>query len=125
MNKPQRPLSPHLQVYKFQFTMMMSIMHRITGLFLSLGLVIFVYWLYRLATDQNIANQMIGFFQTGLGMTLLYAWIFAFAYHLCNGIRHLFWDVGKGYSIPAVYRSGYMVLLAAVLLTAVVYFLSR
>lgn len=125
MNKPQRPLSPHLQVYKFQFTMMMSIIHRITGLFLSLGLVIFVYWLYRLATDQNIANQMIGFFQTGLGMTLLYAWIFAFAYHLCNGIRHLFWDVGKGYSIPAVYRSGYMVLLAAVLLTAVVYFLSR
>jgi len=125
MNKPQRPLSPYIQVYKPQLTSMLSIMHRITGLFLSLGLVIFVYWLYRLATDLNIANEVIGFFQTGLGCTLLYVWIFAFAYHLCNGIRHLFWDVGKGYSIPAVYRSGYSVLLAAALLTALVYFLSR
>ena len=125
MNKSQRPLSPHMQVYKFQLTSMMSIMHRMTGLFLSFGLVVFIYWLYLLATDLNMANQMIGFFQTGLGMALLYVWVFTFAYHLCNGIRHLFWDAGKGYSIPAVYRSGYVVLLAAVLLTASVYFLSR
>ncbi len=125
MNKSPRPLSPHLQVYKPQLTSMLSIMHRITGLFLSLGLMVFVYWLYRLATDLIIANEVIDFFQTGFGFILLYAWIFAFAYHLCNGIRHLFWDVGKGFSIPAVYRSGYLVLLAAALLTALVYFLSR
>jgi len=125
MNKSQRPLSPHMQVYKFQLTSMMSIMHRMTGLFLSFGLVVFICWLYLLATDLNMANQMIGFFQTGFGMALLYVWVFTFAYHLCNGIRHLFWDTGKGYSIPVVYRSGYLVLLAAVLLTALVYFLSR
>lgn len=125
MNNSPRPLSPHLQVYKPQLTSMMSIMHRMTGLFLSLGLVTFVYWLYRLATDLVVANEVIDFFQTGLGCTLFYAWIFAFAYHLCNGIRHLFWDAGKGYSLPAVYRSGYLVLISAVLLTALVYFLSR
>lgn len=125
MNKSSRPLSPHLQVYKPQLTSMLSIMHRITGLFLSLGLVIFVYWLYCLATDVVVANKMIGFFQSVLGMVIFYAWIFAFAYHLCNGIRHLFWDVGKGFSLPAVYRSGYLVLVAAVVLTALVYFLSR
>ncbi len=125
MNNSKRPLSPHLQVYKPQLTSMMSIMHRMTGLFLSLGLVMFVYWLYCLAIDLSAANQLITFFKSGLGMILLYAWIFAFAYHLCNGIRHLFWDVGKGYSMSAVYRSGYMVLLAAASLTALIYFLSR
>ncbi len=125
MNKSQRPLSPHLQVYKPQLTSMMSIVHRITGLFLSFGLVVFVYWLYRLATDVLIANEVMDFFQTGLGCTLLYVWVFAFAYHLCNGIRHFFWDVGKGYSLPVVYRSGYLVILSAAVLTALVYFLSR
>ncbi len=125
MNNAQRPLSPHLQVYKPQLTSMLSIMHRITGLFLSLGLVVFVTWLYVLATDMVMANQIIDFFKAGFGFVLLYVWIFTFAYHLCNGIRHLFWDVGKGFSIPAVYRSGYLVLLTAALMTALVYILSR
>ena len=125
MNKTHRPLSPHLQVYKPQLTSMLSITHRLTGLFLSLGMVVFIYWLYVLATDPGAANGLIAFFQSTLGMICLYAWVFAFAYHLCNGIRHLFWDVGKGFSIPAVYRSGYLVLLAAVGITVAVYFLSR
>ncbi|WP_154224746.1 succinate dehydrogenase, cytochrome b556 subunit [Marinicella rhabdoformis] len=125
MSKPQRPLSPHLQVYKPQLTSMMSITHRLTGLFLSLGLVIFVYWLFSLAKSPGMANEMIGFVQTTLGCVIFYVWVFAFAYHLCNGIRHLFWDAGKGYSIPAVYRSGYMVILGAALLTALVYVLGR
>ena len=125
MSNTQRPLSPHLQVYKPQLTSMLSITHRGTGLFLSLGMVVFIYWLYQLATSTPSSNQTMQFFQSGLGMVLLYLWIFAFAYHLCNGIRHLFWDVGKGYSLTAVYRSGYAVMIAAVALTALVYWLSR
>jgi len=125
MSNTQRPLSPHLQVYKPQLTSMLSITHRGTGLFLSLGMVVFIYWLYQLATSTQSANQTMQFFQSGLGMVLLYLWIFAFAYHLCNGIRHLFWDVGKGYSLTAVYRSGYAVMIAAVALTALIYWLSR
>lgn len=125
MNKIKRPLSPHLQVYKPQLTSMLSIMHRITGLVLSLGLVVFVYWLYQLATDINMANGVMAFFQSTLGQIIMFTWFFTFFYHLCNGIRHLFWDVGKGYSIPIVYRSGYLVLTTATLLTLLVYFLSR
>lgn len=125
MSKTQRPLSPHLQVYKPQLTSMMSITHRLTGLFLSLGLVLFVYWLFCLANSLEKANTMIHFAQTTLGCVLFYAWVFAFSYHLCNGIRHLFWDAGKGYSIPAVYRSGYLVLIGAALLTALVFFLGQ
>lgn len=125
MSKSNRPLSPHLQVYKPQLTSMLSITHRLTGLFLSLGMVVFIFWLYRLATAPAAADGMSQFFQSTLGTCLLFAWVFAFAYHLCNGIRHLFWDAGKGFSIPAVYRSGYLVVVAALGLTAVVFFLSR
>ena len=125
MSKTSRPLSPHLQVYKPQLTSVLSITHRMTGLFLSLGMVVFVFWLYQLASDSANATAMITFFQSTLGTIVLFMWVFAFAYHLCNGIRHLFWDVGKGFSIPAVYRSGYLVLVAAILITVAVYFLSR
>jgi succinate dehydrogenase / fumarate reductase cytochrome b subunit len=104
---------------------MLSITHRMTGLFLSLGMVVFTYWLYQLATAPAAANGTIQFFQSTLGTVVLFAWVFAFAYHLCNGIRHLFWDAGKGYSIPAVYRSGYLVVISALVITAVIFFLSR
>lgn len=125
MNNSQRPLSPHLQVYKPQLTSMLSIMHRITGLFLSLGLVVFVVWLYQLATQIEQASEMMVFFKSAIGQIMLFTWVFTFAYHLCNGIRHLFWDIGKGFAMSAVYRSGYLVLASAVILTVLVYFLSR
>lgn len=123
MSSPNRPLSPHLQVYKPQLTSMLSIMHRLTGLFLSLGLVVFTYWLYQVTTNQPAANAMSGFFGSGLGLVLLYVWVFTFNYHLCNGIRHLFWDAGKGYDIPTVYKTGTLVVVMAVVLTAVMFFL--
>ncbi|MCB1581583.1 MAG: succinate dehydrogenase, cytochrome b556 subunit [Marinicella sp.] len=125
MSSTNRPLSPHLQVYKPQLTSMMSILHRFTGMLLALGLVVFTYWLYRIVTDANIANQITTFFASGLGTVLLFAWIFTFNYHLCNGIRHLFWDAGKGFEIPTVYKSGVVVIVMAVLLTAIIFFMGR
>lgn len=125
MSKTQRPLSPHLQVYKFYLSTYLSIIHRMTGLYLCLGLLIFVYWLFSVATAPSMADDMIAFVNTTLGCVLLYSWVFAFAYHLCNGIRHLFWDVGKGFDIQAVNRSGVMVIVGAVVITALVYFLGR
>lgn len=125
MSNTNRPLSPHLQVYKPQLTSVMSILHRFTGMLLALGVVVFTYWLYRVVTDASIANQMNAFFASGFGLVLLFAWIFTFNYHLCNGIRHLFWDTGKGYEIPTVYKSGVAVVVFAVLLTATVFFLGR
>ena len=125
MSSTNRPLSPHLQVYKPQLTSVMSILHRITGMLLALGVLVFTYWLYRVVTDVNIANQITAFFASGLGMVLLFVWIFTFNYHLCNGIRHLFWDAGKGFEIPTVYKSGVVVVIMAVLLTAIIFFLGR
>ncbi|TDR22476.1 succinate dehydrogenase, cytochrome b556 subunit [Marinicella litoralis] len=125
MSSTNRPLSPHLQVYKPQLTSMMSIAHRLTGMVLAFGLVVFTYWLYRVTTQPIIADQVSAFFSSGLGVVMLYAWVFTFNYHLCNGIRHLFWDAGKGYSIPAVYKSGVVVIIMAVIFTAAVFFLGK
>ncbi len=102
---------------------MLSIMHRLTGMLLSLGLVVFTYWLYQVTTNQAAADTISGFFAAGFGLILLYAWVFTFNYHLCNGIRHLFWDAGKGYEISTVYKTGTLVIVMAVVLTVVMFFL--
>ncbi len=125
MSSTNRPLSPHLQVYKPQLTSMMSIAHRLTGMVLALGVVVFTYWLYQVTTNPVMADQMTRFFSAGIGIVVIYAWVFTFNYHLCNGIRHLFWDAGKGYSIPMVYKSGILVILMAVILTVAVFFLGK
>ncbi len=125
MSTTNRPLSPHLQVYKPQLTSMMSIAHRLTGMVLALGVVVFTYWLYCVATHPETANDLVVFFSSGLGLVVIYAWVFTFNYHLCNGIRHLFWDAGKGYSIPVVYKSGVAVVLLAIGLTVAVFFLGK
>ena len=125
MRNTNRPLSPHLQVYKPQLTSMLSITHRATGIVLSLGLVVFVSWLALLATNTENANSMMQFFSTWYGQVMLFGWIFCFFYHFSNGIRHLFWDAGKGLELKTVYTTGYLVLAAAVTLTAITFFITR
>jgi|SRR5690606_12590946 len=125
MSSSNRPLSPHIQVYKPQLTSNLSILHRITGLLLAFGLVVFVYWLYALATNPIAADQLRQWLLTVVGQILVYLWLLTFFYHFCNGIRHLLWDVGKGFSIEQVYRSGYVVLAASLLLTGLTYFLAQ
>jgi succinate dehydrogenase / fumarate reductase cytochrome b subunit len=118
MSNPNRPLSPHLQVYKPQLTSMLSIAHRLTGMLLAAGVAVFTCWLYLVVTAPVVADQLSGFFAAGLGMVMLSAWLFTFNYHLCNGIRHLFWDAGKGYDIPTLYKTGTLVVVVAIVLTA-------
>jgi len=113
-----RPLSPHLQIYKPQLTSIMSILHRLTGVILSLGLLPFVYWLHAIANGEASYQQIQVIFNSTLGIIALIAWSFALFYHLCNGIRHLFWDAGLGLDLKQAYRSGYLVWLSALLLTA-------
>jgi succinate dehydrogenase / fumarate reductase cytochrome b subunit len=114
-----RPLSPHLQIYKPQSTSMMSILHRITGMVLSLGLLPFVYWLHAIANGEASYQSIQMVFNSTLGIMSLIAWSFALFYHLCNGIRHLFWDAGLGFDLKQAYRSGYLVLFSTILLTIV------
>ena len=121
MKTSNRPLSPHIQVYKMPLSAKLSILHRITGLGLSLGAVVLVFWLFSLAYLSSTAVNLHTFFSSSVGKVILIAWTFAFFYHFCNGIRHLFCDVGKGYEIETVNKSGVFAILVAVVLTAIVW----
>ena len=122
MKQIERPLSPHIGVYKWQITMVMSILHRATGVFLSIGLLMLTSWLLAIATGSNEYSQVLDFFRSVFGRLLLIGWSFAFFYHFCNGIRHLFWDSGRGFEIEQVKASGVFTFIAATALTAGTWF---
>jgi succinate dehydrogenase / fumarate reductase cytochrome b subunit len=116
--RSERPLSPHLQVYRPQLTSALSIFHRITGAFLALGTLLLTAWLVAAATGPDAFAAVQGFIGSILGYLLLLGWSAALFYHLANGIRHLFWDAGYGFELANAYRSGYAVLAATAVLTA-------
>ncbi|MCI5050342.1 MAG: succinate dehydrogenase, cytochrome b556 subunit [Rickettsiales bacterium] len=122
MTTQSRPLSPHLQVYRPQITSMMSISHRASGVFLSLGAIMLVGWLWAAAYDIQYFNELSYHFSQWYGLLFLLGWTKAFFYHLANGIRHLFWDIGKGYALANVTRSGVFVILFALGMTALVWY---
>ena len=109
MMSSNRPLSPHLQVYRPQITSMLSILHRLTGVALAVGTLLLTYWLVAAASGPEAFAGAQGLIGSFLGRLLLFGWSFALFYHLCNGIRHLFWDAGKGFDLPTVVRSGWAV----------------
>lgn len=115
----QRPLSPHLQVYKPQLTSMMSIMHRITGFALAIGLIVPTWWLVSITQGPDDFMHFQRFMRSGIGLLLLAGWAFSLIYHLLNGLRHLMWDTGRGLSVEDTYRSGWYVILGSILVTAV------
>lgn len=114
-----RPLSPHLQVYKWQITMVLSISHRATGLALSMGTLLLVWWLVALARGPEAFASAQGFVGSWLGKLLLLGWTFSLFFHLANGIRHLFWDAGYGYEIKTTTVSGWVVVAVSLALTVI------
>ena len=119
MSAQNRPLSPHLQVYKPQMTSVLSITHRATGVVLTLGALLLVYWLIAAAAGPEAFATAQGLIGSWIGYLFLFGWSVALFYHLCNGIRHLFWDAGLGFELPDAYRSGYAVLIGTAALTLV------
>lgn len=119
MAADNRPLSPHLQIYRPQITSVLSILHRISGVVLSFGIVVLVYWLAAAAAGGSAYSSAVGLLGSFLGKLLLFAWSLAFFYHLLNGIRHLVWDSGRGFEIPEVYRSGWIVVALTFVMTVV------
>lgn len=117
MESVKRPLSPHLQIYKYQLTTVLSITHRATGVFLSLGALLLTCWLVALATNETAFNNLQQHAGAWYGKILLVAFVFSFYYHFANGIRHLFWDVGMGLEISTVYKSGYATVAVSVILS--------
>ena len=117
MAKP-RPLSPHLQIYRPQLTSVMSISHRATGAALALGTMLLCLWLVALAAGASWYDEAAMLAAHPFGQFVLFAYSLALIYHALNGVRHLSWDFGIGLTIPAVYRSGWTVLLATMGITA-------
>ncbi len=119
MDQADRPLSPHLQIYRPQLTSVLSILHRLTGVWLWVGTLLLTYWLVAAAQGPEAFAGAQGFIGSWLGILLLASWSLALFYHLCNGIRHLFWDAGFGFDLDTAYRSGWLVLVASLALTAI------
>ena len=113
-----RPLSPHLSIYRWPITMTLSILHRATGVAMSVGFVILVFWLFDAAAGETTYRRFVDLLDNPLGVALLVGWSFAFFLHLGNGIRHLVWDSGRGFEKAQANASAWLVIGLAVVLTA-------
>ena len=113
-----RPRSPDVQIYKPQLTSVLSIVHRMTGVALSVGSVLLVAWMVAVAAGGESYAMVDSWLRSWLGIVLLVGWTFALFYHLCNGIRHLAWDLDFGFELRSIYLTGWIVVAASVLLTA-------
>lgn len=124
MSASNRPLSPHLQVYRLPLSAVLSILHRATGVVLSIGTLLLVWWLMSVAAGEaafNGAQSVVGSF---LGQLILFGWTFALFFHFSNGIRHLFWDAGLGFDNETVEKSSMAVIGASAGLTVLVWIVS-
>jgi len=121
MSNNDRPLSPHLQIYKPQLTSVLSILHRITGAGLGLGAILVTAWLLAALSGVDAFATATQFRESFIGQVMLFGWLFAFVYHFLNGIRHLKWDAGFGLDIESAYRSGYVVIFGSVVITLLIW----
>lgn len=123
--KPQdnRPMSPFMigPYYKPQLTSMLSITHRATGVALAFGSMFLVLWLVAAARGPVEYAQFQSHAGAWYGQLVMLGWTWALFYHFCNGLRHLWWDIGKGYEMKSVYLSGYLSIAASLILTAAVW----
>ena len=119
MSNHGRPLSPHISIYRWPITMVLSILHRATGIAMSVGLIVLVAWLFDAASGPEAYAVFLSVMGSPFGKLLLIAWSLAFFYHLCNGVRHLVWDTGRGMEKNQANRSSWVVLVSTVVLTAV------
>lgn len=113
----RRPLSPHLQVYRPQITSLLSIMNRVTGIAISSGTVLLVWWLVAAAMGPIAFAQVQGFVASPVGLFVLFGWTASLFYHLFGGIRHLAWDLGYGFELTSTHRSGWAVVAATFVCT--------
>mgnify|MGYP001813650681 CR=1 FL=1 len=118
MTNNDRPLSPHLSIYRWPITMASSILHRATGVAMAVGFIVFVAWLFDAASGPNAYSTFLGAMESTIGCVLLVGWSYAFFYHLCNGIRHLVWDTGRGLEKEQATASAWFVIVGSILLTA-------
>jgi len=112
-----RPTSPHALIYRWQIGNTLSILHRLTGAALAVGLLALSYWLIALASGPGSYAAAARLLRSPLGLVVLFGWTFSFMFHLLNGVRHLFWDAGKGFERKQRHASGWFAVLGAIALT--------
>ena len=117
MSTDGRPLSPHLTIYRWPITMVLSILHRMTGVALSVGLIAFVIWIEAVAYEFIPYDAVFALMQSLPGQILLFGWCFSFFFHLANGVRHLIWDTGRLFEKHEADRSAWFVLVVSTALT--------
>ncbi len=123
--KPSRPRSPNIQIYRPQLTSVLSIAHRITGIFLSLCSMSVVVWLVAAANGPASYIRFQGVIGSWLGQIVLLIAVFGFFLHVCGGIRHLIWDTAHGFELRHIYISGWLVIATSLMLTLVSWIASR
>src|SRR6516162_4099340 len=117
MKSADRPISPHLQIYRWQLTSVLSILHRTAGVVLSAGAILLVWWLVAAASGPETYEGVEKFLGSWIGLLVLFGWTTALFYHLCNGIRHLVWDTGQALDLKSTYLGGWLVVGATAVLT--------
>jgi len=119
MKSADRPISPHLQIYRWQLTSVLSILHRAAGIVLSAGAILLVWWLVAAASGPDAYEGVANFLGSWIGLMLLFGWTAALFYHLCNGIRNLVWDTGQALDLKSTYLGGWLVVGGTALLTVI------
>jgi succinate dehydrogenase cytochrome b subunit len=116
-----RPTSPHILIYRLLFTTLLSGLHRITGVALVIGTLLLVVVLLSLAAGPESYARVQAFCGSWIGLFMLFGWSWSLCYHLCNGVRHLGWDVGWGYDIPRMKQTGWIVVVVSAALTLLIW----
>jgi succinate dehydrogenase / fumarate reductase, cytochrome b subunit len=117
----QRPLSPHLQIYRWTWTMAMSIFHRATGFALYLGTLLLAIWLMALALGPHAFEMVQGFFGSPIGLLILFGYTWALLHHMLGGLRHFFWDMGIGFEQKTRMALSKWTLIGSLLITALIW----
>jgi len=125
MNDSKNPLSPHLQIYRWQISSLLSINHRITGILNLLGLIFISAWISSAGIGENLFEYFSVFLKSFIGKFILIGFTWSISYHLLSGIRHFFWDLGYGYEIKTVNISGVIVIVSSLLLTVFLWLIGR
>ena len=116
-----RPLSPHLQVFRPLITMVMSILHRITGAALYFGTLLVAWWLIAAASGPDYFALVDGFFGSFLGRLVLFGYTWALVHHMLGGLRHFVWDMGAGFELPVANRMAWATIIGSVVLTILIW----